>query len=100
MKFALLLLLSCYLLFTIAGGAPSPAWSATGYSGYNYNYDGYNSYRRGNGGYYGGQTRREYGKSSGNEGGSDRYKSIARVHAVDSLAFPGKIGNPVYLYRR
>lgn len=46
-------------------------------------------------GYYG--QRPTHGRSYDGEGES-RYKAICRVHAVDSLAFPGRIGNPVCPY--
>lgn len=59
-----------------------------GYDGGGYNYNGY--YQR---------PRYNRGRSyNDGEGGGRRYKAICRVHAVDSLAFPGKIGNPVCPY--
>ncbi|KAF7272010.1 uncharacterized protein LOC143200153 [Rhynchophorus ferrugineus] len=48
------------------------------------------------GGYY--KRPRSYGRSyeyGDGGGGGERYKAICRVHAVDSLAFPGRIGRPV-----
>ncbi|RZC33574.1 hypothetical protein BDFB_000751 [Asbolus verrucosus] len=52
------------------------------------------------GGYdYTSQRRpRTYGHYGGSEGGNRRYKAICRIHAVDSLAFPGRVGNPVCPY--
>lgn len=85
MKF--ILTVFCFLILVIVDTAPNPVWKlfSGGNSGYNYNnYYGY--------GYYPRQPRYNYGRSYS---GDDRYKSICRVHAVSSLAFPGRIGNPV-----
>ncbi|KAJ3642278.1 hypothetical protein Zmor_025078 [Zophobas morio] len=50
--------------------------------------------------YYPSQSRpRNHGRSYGfNEGGNRRYKAICRIHAVDSLAFPGRVGKPICPY--
>lgn len=94
MKFVILIVSVLFALL-IVYAAP---WTGNGNSGYNYNYNNYNGYSRGNGGYYPQQPRYNHGKSYGGDGGSERYKSISMMHNVDTLAFPGKVGNPVVLY--
>ncbi|CAG9861608.1 unnamed protein product [Phyllotreta striolata] len=74
MKLQLALLLIIHVLVDIVHAAPGPLWGLFG----NYNY---------------GYSRRNYGNSY--DDGGDRYRSICRIHAIDSLAFPGRIGAPV-----
>lgn len=61
----------------------------------NNNYQQYQPVRRA----YGNGYRRGYGRHIGpSPGGGERYKAICRIHSVDSLAFPGQVGNPICPY--
>lgn len=48
--------------------------------------------------YYQTQRRPRNGRGYGPEGGNRRYKAICRIHAVDTQAYPGRVGNPVCPY--
>lgn len=64
------------------------------FSGFDTSY-GYGSYGNSYGEYYPSRPR-SYGRSYDNaEGGGERYKAICRIHAIDSVGFPGRIGRPV-----
>lgn len=95
MKSSVYFILSLILfsvVFVGVSSAPKGIWKLFGYDPNGYQYpNGYNS------GYYYPQKPR-YGKSYNSEGGGRRYASICHVHAVDTLAFPGRVGNPVCPY--
>ncbi|KAL1512918.1 hypothetical protein ABEB36_002419 [Hypothenemus hampei] len=84
-----LILCSFITFLFISAVKGTPFWDKL-FNGYetSYNYgQSYGSYPR----------TRSYGRSYGHDGGDggERYKSICRVHAASSLAFPGRVGNPV-----
>ncbi|KAG5886067.1 hypothetical protein JTB14_018926 [Gonioctena quinquepunctata] len=85
-------------LETSQGRAPKPIWKLFGYESNGYGNGGYGNNRGyGNTGYgnYYPQRPARNGRHYNAEGGGERYKAICRVHAIDSLAFPGTVGNPV-----
>jgi hypothetical protein len=70
------------LLLLNVNSQPVPFWNL--FSGYDYPVQ---------------RQPRNYGRQyGGSQGGNRRYKAICRIHAVDSLAFPGRVGNPVCPY--
>lgn len=73
--FNLIVLVFAFLIVS-SESAPSPFWYGlypAGYSG----------------------SRQPNRKPHQDRGGRSRYNEICRVHAVDSLGFPGRVANPV-----